>query len=451
MVLKTCSKPRLLANSILKSIEKSKGKIEFPIDPFKILEEYNIIITFSEFDNLEGILFFEKDGKSLVSININRPIQRQRFTAAHELGHVVLHSGMDKNNFMCPIRNKNHIEKEADEFASNLLMPSFELNKMVNKYGGVNGKVGLEECIYICEYFGVSFEACVKTICFRLKRFNLDVNNKELTNIIKRFKPSEKRKNIFKETNDLDLLINSIKYGYFSIINTERITGIKFLQNLVYHENRLENVNINVDEVKEIYADFRMKGSRSKYCSEQNQNIIEALGNLEMNKYCLETSDNISAFKLIKLNKLLYKFTPFPEYAGKFKTLDNMILNGYNQPINHNELFEGILKLNEVIERLIKNKDRYDLKTYIKEVALIHHNITILHPFLDGNGRVARGFVNWLLRLKKLPPIYIDSENKKEYLDALKDIDKNNDSTKLQLIIIKAMLRTMSMLHSNWN
>lgn len=358
---------------------------------------------------------------------------------------------MDKNNFMCPIRNKNHIEKEADEFASNLLMPSFELNKMVNKYGGVNGKVGLEECIYICEYFGVSFEACVKTICFRLKRFNLDVNNKELTNIIKRFKPSEKRKNIFKETNDLDLLINSIKYGYFSIINTERITGIKFLQNLVYHENRLENVNINVDEVKEIYADFRMKGSRSKYCSEQNQNIIEALGNLEMNKYCLETSDNISAFKLIKLNKLLYKFTPFPEYAGKFRTLDNMILNGYNQPINHDELFEGILKLDKVIERLIKNKDRYDLKTYIKEVALIHHNITILHPFLDGNGRVARGFVNWLLRLKKLPPIYIDSENKKEYLDALKDIDKNNDSTKLQLIIIKAMLRTMSMLHSNWN
>ena len=55
MVLKTCSKPRLLANSILKSIEKSKGKIEFPIDPFKILEEYNIIITFSEFDNLEDI------------------------------------------------------------------------------------------------------------------------------------------------------------------------------------------------------------------------------------------------------------------------------------------------------------------------------------------------------------------------------------------------------------
>ena len=47
MVLKTCSKPRLLVNSILKSIEKSKGKIEFPIDPFKILEEYNIIITFS--------------------------------------------------------------------------------------------------------------------------------------------------------------------------------------------------------------------------------------------------------------------------------------------------------------------------------------------------------------------------------------------------------------------
>ena len=79
------------------------------------------------------------------------------------------------------------------------------------------------------------------------------------------------------------------------------------MQNLVYHDNRLENVNLTAEEINGIYADFRINGSESKYCKEENQNIIEAIGNIEMNKYCLETNDDISIFKIKDLNKLLYK------------------------------------------------------------------------------------------------------------------------------------------------
>ena len=70
--------------------------------------------------------------------------------------------------------------------------------------------------------------------------------------------------------------------------------------------------------------------------------------------------------------------------------------------------------------------------------------------FADGNGRVSRAFMNWLLRLKGLCPIYIDSENKDDYLQALNKMDAGDDNSDLQIIIIKSIIRTMAELHDSW-
>lgn len=444
------NKTVLAAENVLKEIKDKKGKITFPINPFELLNEKNVVITYSDFDKLEGLLLFDKE-KSVVSININRQITRQRFTAAHELGHILMHTKLSGNNFLCPISGKkNDIEKEADSFASNLLMPTFELVKQVELYQDANGKVGLDECLLIAEYFGVSFEACVKTIRFRLKRFEKNLNNAELTRLIKKYRPNIKRKELLENTDDLKLLTNAIDYSYFSTINLKEFTGIKFIQNLVYHDSRLEKIEITQEEVNGIFADLRMNGSNSKYCKSDNQNVIEALGNIEMNKYCLETKDELDVFKIKTLNKLLYKYSPYPEYAGNYRTNDNMILGGVIQPISYLKMFDKMAELNNMIKTVTDNLDKYTVSEYIDIVTRIHYELTILHPFNDGNGTIIRGLSNWLLRIKGLCPIYIDSNNRDEYLKALHSIDKGNNTELLQIIIIKAMLRTMSELHKSW-
>ncbi|MBE6155469.1 MAG: ImmA/IrrE family metallo-endopeptidase [Firmicutes bacterium] len=445
------NRSRIAAEKILQTIKEEKGKITYPIDPFEILRKNNVVITFSDFDKLEGLLLFDKQKESIVSINLNRPITRQRFTAAHELGHIMLHTEINGDNFLCPILGaKNHIEREADDFASYLLMPNDELNKIIDMYQNQNGFVDLDACLLIAEYFGVSFESCVKTIRFRLNRLVHQLNNTELNKIIRKYKPQSKRKKLFENTNDLNLLRNSINYSYFSIPNVNEIVGIRFMQNLVYHDNRLENIDLSIEKVNEIYADFRINGSGSKFCTEENQNIIEVLGNIEMNKYCLETSDDITIFKIKDLNKLLYKFVPYPEYTGTFRTTDNLILRGKIQPISISELFNKIEELNELVNKLVVNIDEYDISDYIREVANIHYKLTVLHPFNDGNGRISRAFMNWLLRLKGLCPIYIDSENRDVYLDSLSKIDSGDDTTELQIIIIKSIIKTMAELHNSW-
>ncbi len=49
-----------------------------------------------------------------------------------------------------------------------------------------------------------------------------------------------------------------------------------------------------------------------------------------------------------------------------------------------------------------------------------HHELIRIHPFVDGNGRVARIAKNWMLMYDLYPPIFInDAPQKKEYIATL--------------------------------
>lgn len=94
----------------------------YPINVFQMLTEQNIIFLIRPFDNCDGVYLpaFGENDTSLVGINLNRPISRQRFSAAHELCHHL----KDRNKqFACFSNPKSDIEKYAEDFASELLMP----------------------------------------------------------------------------------------------------------------------------------------------------------------------------------------------------------------------------------------------------------------------------------------------------------------------------------------
>ena len=101
------SSPELLANAVLKQYEKEIGKLQFPINPFMILKSLNIKLVIRNFKDLEGLYIpsINEDDIDVVAINFNRPLYRQRFTAAHEICHFI----KDKNNaIVCPISGKKN-------------------------------------------------------------------------------------------------------------------------------------------------------------------------------------------------------------------------------------------------------------------------------------------------------------------------------------------------------
>ena len=144
------------------------SEIEYPISPFKML----------------------KDDIAIVGINAKRPITRQRFTAAHELCH---HFRDADKQVACPMGQKNASEYFADAFASAILMPMGELKTKVNEYKDVNGNVSFDNILKIADYFGVSFESCLRRIAYKIHAVEGDIETKELRKRIRKYHPDNKR------------------------------------------------------------------------------------------------------------------------------------------------------------------------------------------------------------------------------------------------------------------
>ena len=79
----------------------------------------NGIDNFDEYANkTDGFTY-----KNIIFYNDQCSIARQRFTVAHELGHILLHGGNGLYNRE-PSANDSPIEQEANVFASRLLAPA---------------------------------------------------------------------------------------------------------------------------------------------------------------------------------------------------------------------------------------------------------------------------------------------------------------------------------------
>lgn len=83
-----------------------------------LIESLGIIIVNFDYPNIkfDGVSFYNKKNIPIMIINKNLPPDRDRFTKAHELGHILMHK------FPAP-----DAEKEANRFASEFLMPQKDI------------------------------------------------------------------------------------------------------------------------------------------------------------------------------------------------------------------------------------------------------------------------------------------------------------------------------------
>lgn len=125
--------PKVIRAQVDKILEEC-GISSAPISVEKVAASKNVAISFLPFEgegDLAGMLI-QRDGKSVIGVNSTHHRNRQRFTIAHELGHLCLkHEGdvhIDRN-FTINKRDQtsslatSHIEIEANRFAAEILMP----------------------------------------------------------------------------------------------------------------------------------------------------------------------------------------------------------------------------------------------------------------------------------------------------------------------------------------
>lgn len=79
-----------------------------------------IIVELDAIEKFDGVSFISDNGYPIIVLNKNFSNDRKRFTIAHELGHLLMHS---VNNPAIPEHRLKELENEANTFASEFLMP----------------------------------------------------------------------------------------------------------------------------------------------------------------------------------------------------------------------------------------------------------------------------------------------------------------------------------------
>lgn len=136
-------------NRLAVDVLNQRDILKAPIDVFGLIEELDIDLHFETMeDNLSGMIKIHGNGQALIVINQRHHRNRQRFTAAHELGHYFMHArqGVDTDFVDYSFRKgasyngssekfkqfnrdeqsatgKREEEVEANRFAAALLMP----------------------------------------------------------------------------------------------------------------------------------------------------------------------------------------------------------------------------------------------------------------------------------------------------------------------------------------
>ncbi|MCM3041680.1 ImmA/IrrE family metallo-endopeptidase [Paenibacillus motobuensis] len=108
----------MIKQTVTQLVEKHRSS-----NPYEIASQNNVLVLFEELGDMLGY-FNTYNRIKMIHINNHVDEQLQRFTCAHELGHSVLHPGVNT-----PFLRKNtltsidRIEREANQFAVEMLLP----------------------------------------------------------------------------------------------------------------------------------------------------------------------------------------------------------------------------------------------------------------------------------------------------------------------------------------
>lgn len=185
----------------------------------------------------------------------------------------------------------------------------------------------------------------------------------------------------------------------------------RFLASFISNSNAIEGSTLtNKDTFNYLFNDLTPKGYKRKDLF-MADNLLKAWEYVEKNFKKFPNHDDLK-----NLHRLVNRDIETEETLGKYKEVQNYIDDMYTS---------SFLFVEEKMDKLLK----WIMQAYLKvddfEVAFQSHaQFELIHPFVDGNGRVGRLLLNWILMYKSLKPLAIHVKKRKDYLSALENAQK---------------------------
>jgi Fic family protein len=151
--------------------------------------------------------------------------------------------------------------------------------------------------------------------------------------------------------------------------------------------------------------------------------------------------EDISVYYLKQLHSLLFRNAPYvtaswnPDLKqhvnksmvpGRFKQLPNSVLKRDGTMHNYVDPLQVEPQMEELVQFV---NDTHSKVHPIERSAIAHYNLVRIHPFDDGNGRLARLLMNMVLLKYGYPPCVIHTTDRVAYYDSLEAADSGDLSS----------------------
>lgn len=269
-----------------------------------------------------------------------------------------------------------------------------------------------------------------KNIPNNINPFLEKLRNKEI------FLVAENVSNIYKIKDNFDLALYkeiektriSFKY-YFNSLSSKsnelfwRDFAIKF----IFESNSIEGSRLSKEEVESIIKKKYVKKSLDRKEVLEVENSIYAFGVIRGKNFKLNQNE------IKNLHKIIIKGLGIEE---GYKT-ENIVVNN-KKTCPPKEVKEKMTELIKWWNLEQKNKSNSFLN-FIK----FHQRFELIHPFSDGNGRVGRLILIWMLLKNDYGVILFKNKNRHKYFSALDsaDIGRNNKLYRYAVDVYKNTLK----------
>lgn len=182
-----------------------------------------------------------------------------------------------------------------------------------------------------------------------------------------------------------------------------------------YHTNAIEGNTLTLGETRMILEDGLTVGGK------QVKEIFEAKNHkkaLDLLFAIVSGKEDLSEEIICDLHKKLL-LDINDENAGNYRKIRVYITGSEELPPSAKKV-PKLMK--EFLKWYSNNKGKIDISEL---AALVHYKFVKIHPFIDGNGRIARLLVNLILLKNGYPPIIIPIIRRQEYIEAIKKGEEN--------------------------
>ena len=194
----------------------------------------------------------------------------------------------------------------------------------------------------------------------------------------------------------------------------QRIDWLRFTESFAYNTNAIEGSTVALDQAKAL-IEHKEKP--------RDADEIETLGAANAVEYIRKTKSKLDISLIKKLHLICFEKTK--PFAGKIRNVEVVIKDGRGNIVHQGAPPDIVHKLLMNLVKWYKNhKNKYPP---LLLAALVHNEFENVHPFQDGNGRVGRLLLNYVLLRHNYPPINIRFKDRQRYYKVLQVFEKKND------------------------